>query len=46
MAKKLEETVTQRDQWVAPTLTKMSAGSAEAAAGSVPDGGPAGTDRS
>jgi hypothetical protein len=46
MAKKLEETVTQRDQWIAPTLTKMSAGSAEAGSGSIPDGGSPGTDRS
>jgi hypothetical protein len=46
MAKQVEKTVEARAEWVAPTLTKMSAGSAEAAAGSVPDGGPAGTDRS
>lgn len=46
MAKNLEKTVSSRAPWVAPTLSKMSAGSAEAGSGSVPDGGAPGTDRS
>jgi hypothetical protein len=46
MAKKTEKMVTQRGEWVAPTLSRLSAGSAEAGSGSIPDGGGIGADRS